>query len=269
MTERNEKGQFIKGSGIVDLTGKRFGKLQVIGLDRVVNKRSYWKVRCDCGKEKSVRGDTLKVITSCGCVKEKQDIINLGIKNNHKLTHHPVYSIWRAMVNRCDNPNNQAYKYYGGRGIKVCDEWHDIRIFSKWADKNGFEPNKDLSIERIDVNGNYCPENCCWIKKELQARNKRNTIRLTINGVEKSLSEWCEIYGLSNSLCIQRYESGVRDIGDLFYNGNLQMKHLRKIEIDGESLTPRQISKKYGVPLNIVYSKTSIKDTISKEELFK
>lgn len=223
---RNNKGQFTKGSGIIDLTNKRFGKLKVIKLDKIVNRRSYWIVECECGKRKSVRGDTLKVITSCGCVKKKQDIINLGIKNNHELTYHPVYPIWHAMIARCENPKDHAYSDYGARGIGVCEEWHDLKVFTNWADETGFEKGKNLSIERKDVNGNYCPENCCWIDRKLQARNKRNTIKLTINGIEKPLSEWSEIYGIKHTLVLARYEKGRRKPEDLFYNGNLQMRDL-------------------------------------------
>lgn len=225
-TKRNEKGQFVKGQGINDISGKKFGKLTVIRLDKIVNKKSYWYVKCECGNVKSVRSDTLKKITSCGCDKKKQDLINLHVTNNHELTHHPVYHIWSAMLNRCYSPKNTAYKDYGGRGITVCEEWKDIRNFAKWADESGFVPDKNLSIERVDVNGNYCPENCIWIDKKLQARNKRNTIRFTIEGVEKSLSEWSEIYGISHEKVIGRYYRGVRNPEDLFYKGNLQMRNL-------------------------------------------
>ena len=224
--KRNEKGQFTKGAGLKDLTGQRYGKLVVIGLDSARDRRSYWKVRCDCGNEKVVRGDTLKKITSCGCVKKEQDVINLGITNHHEMTYHPVYSIWHAMIQRCEHPNSKCYRDYGGRGTTVCPEWHDLRIFAEWADRTGFEKGKNLSIERKDVNGNYCPENCCWIDRKLQPRNRRNTIKLKIDGEEKALSEWSEIYGVKHSLVLARYEKGHRDPKDLFYKGNLQMRDL-------------------------------------------
>lgn len=228
---REKNGQFKKGVVLNDLTGKRFGKLTVIGLDRIVNRRSYWIVECECGNRKSVRGDTLKVITSCGCDKKRQDIINLGIANNHNMTYHPVYSIWHAMMQRCEQPNCHAYQDYGGRGIKVCEEWRDVREFAKWADENGFVPNKNLSIERKDVNGNYEPDNCCWIDRKLQARNRRITIKLNINGTERPLSEWSELYGVKHSLALSRYEKGYREPKDLFYPGNLQMRDLGKENI--------------------------------------
>jgi len=223
---RNKKGQFTKGENVKDISGKKFGKLTVLKLDKIVNRKSYWIVKCECGTIKTVRSDTLKVITSCGCDKKKQDIINFGITNHHELNHHPVYSIWNAMINRCENPHNKHYNDYGGRGIKICEEWKDIRNFSKWADETGFELGKNLSIERKDVNGNYCPENCCWIDRKLQPRNRRNTVRLDMDGDNKSLSEWCEIYNVPYKKVIGRYCRGIREIDDLFYKGNLQMRDL-------------------------------------------
>lgn len=223
--KRNEKGQFEKGNGIKDITGQKFGKLTVVCFDKIINKKSYWIVECECGTKKSVRSDTLKVITSCGCDKKKQDLINFGVTNHHELTYHPVYAIWNAMINRCENPKNRAYKNYGGRGIKACPEWHDIKIFAEWAEQNGFEKGKNLSIERIDVNGNYCPENCKWIDRKLQTRNRRNTVKLTINGEEKPLSEWTELFNVSYKKVTGRYYRGIRNAEDLFYRGNLQMRN--------------------------------------------
>lgn len=231
-------GRFAKGEGIKDISGKRFGKLIVLSLDKVKNNRTYWWVKCDCGTIKSVRGDTLKVITSCGCDKKKQDIINLNITNHHELTHHPAYHIWSNMISRCDNTKDHAYADYGGRGINVCDEWHDIRKFCEWADKNGFEGGRNLSIERIDVNGNYCPDNCCWIPRSKQPRNRRCSIRLEINGEEKPLREWAEIYGFTDKeyqKITQRYRAGHRDPEYLFFKGKHKTGYKPKHKNNQES----------------------------------
>lgn len=216
---RNEKGQFVKGQNVKDLTGKRFGKLTVLKFDKIKNRAAYWIVRCDCGTIKSVKGESLKVIKSCGCIKKEQDIINLNITNNHELTHHPAYHIWNNMISRCDNPADHAYADYGGRGITVCDEWHDIRKFCEWADKNGFKGGQNLSIERINVNGNYCPENCRWIPRNEQSKNQRRTIRMTIGEEEKPLWEWAENYGVDYQIVRQRYHNGHRNPEYLFYKG--------------------------------------------------
>lgn len=222
---RNKSGQFVKGENINDLVGKKFGKLTVLRLDKIVNRKSYWIVQCECGNVKSVRCDTLKKIVSCGCEKKKQDIINLGIVNHHNLTYHPAYGIWHHMISRCENTLDHAYKDYGGRGIKVCQEWHDLRTFCKWAEENGYEKDKGLSIERIDVNGDYCPENCCWIPRKDQSRNRRCCIRLIINGEDKLLSQWAYEYGLDNheyNKVYQRYKRGYRDVEHLFAKKNLK-----------------------------------------------
>lgn len=222
VTTRNEKGQFVKGC-VKDITGEEFGLLKVIKLDHIKDKRSYWLCQCQCGKQKVIRGDCLKVIQSCGCVKKKQDTINLHIINNHKHTYHPVYRVWQAMMARCYNPNQKSYKNYGGRGIKVCEEWHDVITFCKWADESGFIPNQDLSIERVNVNGNYDPSNCEWIPKIEQSYNKTNTVKfLDYDGEMKSVSKVAKLKGITTNLALCRYEKGIVEPKYLFHKGNLQ-----------------------------------------------
>lgn len=219
--KRNEKGQFVKGSVGNDLTGRKFGQLEVIELSEIRNRRSYWRCRCDCGKEKIVRSDALisyKTI-SCGCLKKKQDIINLHIVNQHGLTHHPAYNIWFCMMNRCYSKSNTFYKDYGGRGISVCDEWHDVRNFCKWADDTGYE--KPLTIERINVNGNYEPTNCTWITQAEQGLNKRNTVRILYGGEMVPLLKVSRQLGIKDVTVRSRWKMGVRDTERLLYKGSL------------------------------------------------
>lgn len=219
---RNDKGQFVKGD-VKNIVGKRFQHLVVLKLDHIKCKKSYWLCRCDCGREKVIRGDCLKVIQSCGCVKKEQDKSNLHIKNNHNCTYHPAYTIWNAMMNRCYSPQNKHYRDYGGRGITVCEEWHNIINFCKWADENGFVPNKNLSIERNNVNGNYEPSNCTWIPKSEQCYNRRNTIKFVdVDGTEKVLAKEARNKGIKVSLALTRYEKGIREPMFLFHKGNLQ-----------------------------------------------
>lgn len=181
-----------------DIAGQRFGKLtaiRVIGQDKY--SRNIWECVCDCGNLTEVMignltsGDT----TSCGC--------NHDGNPTHGQTGTRLFNIWQKMKDRCYCPTNDAYVNYGGRGITICDEWKDDFIcFKNWAEDNGYENN--LTIERKDVNGNYCPENCCWISKGEQANNKRNTIR--ING--KTLKEICEITGFKYERLYQHYVKG-------------------------------------------------------------
>lgn len=211
---RNAKGQFIKGTGIKDLTGNRYGRLIAIKLDHIKNRKSYWLCQCDCGNQKIIRSDCLGTTLSCGCLKKEQDVVNLNITNNHNLTNHPASRIWYAMMNRCNSENNEHYNDYGGRGIKVCEEWHDIRNFCRWMDEHNYK--KGLSIERIDVNGNYEPSNCCLIPRSEQAYNKRNTVKIIHNGKEISLAKEARRLGLSPKAVILLYYKGIRDYEKLF-----------------------------------------------------
>ena len=107
------------------------------------------------------------------------------------------------MLDRCENPNVHNYPLYGGRGIKVCEEWHNIEQFEKWVKTSGWK--KGLTIDRIDVDGDYCPENCRWATRKEQANNRRDTVRIKFLGEEHTLSEWAEILGVNQSTLKNRY----------------------------------------------------------------
>ena len=178
----------------LDLVGKRFGKLTVLERRPSDAKgQSMWLVRCDCGKEKVVRGHDLTQgkSSSCGCSRIKSCIFY-----EHGLSKNKLHGLWRNIKDRCNNPNNKAYKYYGERGIKVCDEWsNNFVAFYDWAHANGYQ--EGLQIDRIDVNGNYSPENCRWVNKTIQANNTRKNLYITINGKTQSLADWCRELGVS------------------------------------------------------------------------
>lgn len=169
-----------------------------------------WNYRCKhCGKEnRSTKGNIRRGMATCKCIHYKRVSEGESLRGRNTK----IYSIWCGMKDRCFNPNSKAYKYYGGRGITVCDEWKtDFELFYDWSIKNGYKD--DFSIERKNVNGNYCPENCEWIPFEKQARNKRNTLYIEINGETKRLKEWCEIYGANYKVVYQRiYRSGIEPL---------------------------------------------------------
>lgn len=179
--------------------GKEFNHLTVIGYklhyDKNGEKSWRWIVRCDCGQERLMSPWSVQSgkNVSCGCVRKS---IGKIINAKHNACHTRLYAIWSHMIQRCEM-NTEAskktidYKRYCGRGIKVCDEWHDYETFAKWAADNGYED--ELSIERIDNDGNYCPENCKWIKQPLQARNRGTTLWVEYHGRRMSLAEACEI----------------------------------------------------------------------------
>ena len=194
-----------------DLTGKRFERLVVEALsERKSGRKSYWICRCDCGNKKEVRSDSLMcgAIRSCGCLKREAEVVNFRIKNNHKRSSHPVYKRWNAMMQRCYNSNTVAYKHYGARGIIVCEEWHDIERFIEWAEKSGFDPN--LTIDRIDVNGNYEPGNCRWITTQEQSYNKTNSVFHTWNGETLTTMQWVKRFDIPLSKAWGYRQNGVK-----------------------------------------------------------
>ena len=144
-----------------------------------------WECVCDCGKTTCVLTVNLTQgrTKSCGCLKNEKLIQR---STTHNQRHTKLYEVWKTLKQRCINPNSQAYKNYGGRGISVCDDWRDsFPSFYDWSMKNGYK--EGLSIDRIDNNGNYCPENCRWVDKRTQANNTRTNHYLTYLGQTKTL----------------------------------------------------------------------------------
>ena len=117
-------------------------------------------------------------------------------KHGYSITHPKLFLVWETMRNRCHNPNREKYKNYGGRGIQVCEEWdNSAETFCKWALSHGYK--EGLQIDRIDNNGNYCPENCRFVSPKENSRNRRNTVFLTVCGMTKCVAEWCDIVSIS------------------------------------------------------------------------
>lgn len=180
-----------------NLVGQKFNMLTVISLNSSRNGRYYWNVKCDCGNASVVCTRDLRSnkIKSCGC------LIDAHRYKKHGLTKSRLYNIHKGMKGRCYNKNNKDYNNYGGRGIKICDEWMDKEKgfinFVNWALSNGYKEN--LSIDRINVNGNYCAENCRWATIKEQSNNTRNNMFLSYNGEEKTLEQWSELFGINKT----------------------------------------------------------------------
>lgn len=189
----------------LDLTGQRFGKLTVLEECGRKNGSVVWRCKCDCGNEVSVRANSLRKgkTMSCGCY-------NRDIITKHGMGRTRLHGIWSNMRHRCGNSQAINADRYIERGIKVCKEWaNSFEAFAEWALANGYRD--DLSIDRIDNNGNYEPSNCRWVTVKEQGRNKRNNVLITHNGETHCLSEWAEITNQPQGRLRMRYHRGWSD----------------------------------------------------------
>lgn len=187
---------------------QKFGRLTVISKDET-KKKQYYICKCECGKEKSIYKLSLTkgITTSCGCF-QKEKVKLIGLKNKkHCLVNTRIYRIWGGIKSRCLNKNSHIYKYYGGRGITVCNEWkNNFMSFYNWAMNNGYKDN--LTIDRIDVNGNYEPSNCRWASIKTQERNRRNNRLIIYKGNKYCLSEISELLKIRNNTLHYRLKAG-------------------------------------------------------------
>ena len=193
----------------LDLTGRRFGRLTVINcLGSDANYRVHWNCKCDCGNYKDVKTVDLTrgATRSCGCLFKET-------ANNQKQMYPKdvrikrLRHIWHGMRRRCNDKNHNCYSRYGLRGIKVCDEWNnDYVAFARWALSNGYAEN--LTIDRINNDGNYEPSNCRWIPEKEQHRNTSTCRYVTFRGATKTLTEWAEEYDIPNSTLERRLDKG-------------------------------------------------------------
>ena len=192
-------GQFI------DLTGQRFGKLTVIHRVENIGVKTAWLCKCDCGNELVVISNSLRTgnTKSCGC-----------LSKTHGGTRTRLYVVWIDMMARCYKQKTDRYDNYGKRGIKVCDEWHDFSKFREWAIKTGYDPNAkryECTIDRIDINGNYCPENCRWVTMFEQQQNTTRTHYVTVDGERMNMAQASRKYGVGISTIWWRLNQGIDD----------------------------------------------------------
>lgn len=207
------------------MAGERFNYLTVIGVDESKpignGKPMFWLCECDCGNRVSVRAYDVRSgnTKSCGCFKRRKA---KELPTTHGESKTKLYGVWNAMMARCYNPNVDRYPRYGARGIKVCDEWlHNYVAFRDWALSNGYTDG--LTIDRIDVNGNYCPENCRWVTKADQMKNTSTNRFLTYNGETHTLSDWARIAGISAPTLNKRLKRGW-SLEKTLTNGSITVK---------------------------------------------
>lgn len=202
---------------IKDMTGMQIDYLFVKGrapdkIDKNTGRHriAYW-CDCKCGAKDVFRtGESLRTTNkfhSCGCHMREIAKINATIHGDTpKGQWNRLYRIWSLMKDRCDNSNSPAYKDYGARGISVCNEWYNYLVFKDWALNHGYD--KSLTLDRIDYDGNYFPDNCRWVTKAEQARNRRFCVKYTIDGETHILIDWARIYHINPGTIQYRIKSG-------------------------------------------------------------
>lgn len=193
--------------------GSVFGKLEVLDYKviRMSGKsRGHYLCKCVCGNEKYIRTDVLKKSKSCGiCHRSKSS-------STHGMSNTRLYNIYHHIKSRTNNPNDDSYDIYGGRGIRMCDEWlRDPNEFFKWSLENGY--SDALTIDRIDNDGDYTPDNCRWATTDTQANNKRNSLLLEYKGRVQTVTQWASYFGVDPQNARYRYNRGwgFEDIFDL------------------------------------------------------
>lgn len=200
-------------SSYIDLTGQRFERLVVISYSKTVNGGAHWLCECDCGKLRIASASNLKkgYVKSCGCL--NLELISKRSKKHGMANKVPEYGIWKGIIQRCTNPNNDAYFNYGMRGIEVCEQW--LHSFENFYADMGKRPTSKHTIERLDNDKGYCSENCIWLLRVLQPKNTRANHWIEYNGRKMILVDWAKELGISHSvicrrLKIQSFESIVK-----------------------------------------------------------
>lgn len=193
---------------IKNVTGQKFHRLTAIKFLEIKGRSASWLFKCDCGNEKAylllnVAHGTTK---SCGCLNMEQRKSGNN-RRKHNMSKSRLYKMYHMMIQRCTNTNNKNYPQYGGRGIRVCQEWlESFESFRNWAFSNGYQDG--LSIDRENnERGNYEPSNCRWVTSEVQGENKRTSILLEYQGETHCLSHWANKFGIKPHTIIHRYNN--------------------------------------------------------------
>lgn len=204
---------FIKGNkphNAIDLIGRRFGKLVVISrAENSKDDRSMWLCKCDCGKEKIIKGKYLLNgnTKSCGCLSTELLIrrnIESGCRGGE--SYEKIYYTWYNMISRCKKGHGEDGENYKSRGISICKEWESYENFRDWSLENGFSEN--LTIDRVDNDGDYEPSNCRWTTVQVQANNRRSNHNVEFNGVTKTLADWSRFLNLDYGMLRARIKYG-------------------------------------------------------------
>ncbi len=235
-----------------DLTGQRFGKLEVVSRAPARSKGAFWNVKCDCGVEKVISASSLARghARSCGCgcgvgeaasrrmLKHGATVRKVGTPVKNK-----AYLCWTQVKQRCTNPNAQNYHRYGGRGITMHSDW--VEDFAAFLRDVGEPPEPNMTLDRIDNDGNYEPGNVRWATRKEQANNRSTNLLITWEGKTMSMSQWAEHLGCKRGLLSGRWKAGLRG-AELF----APAKWVRgtTVEVNGEVTTIHELAAKTGIP---------------------
>lgn len=255
-----------KPKPVPNAVGERYGRLVIIEeLPRLIlstgKMARHMRCQCDCGKIVNVQYRYMKSLhtRSCGCWHDDAPLKHGGSVKNGEYNR--LYHVWCAMRNRCINPDDKSYANYGGRGIKICDEWVDnFPAFRDWALATGYDPKADTgvsTIDRIDNNGNYCPENCRWADREAQANNKRDTVKITHDGETLSISQWMR---RGNTVCRSVFYNRVKngwDLEEALFTPSKEWDYQKYhfIEYNGESKRVCDWARDLGIKPSTVYNR--------------
>lgn len=222
------------------IAGNKYGRLTVLNNTKKTKKKDIlWECMCDCGNKVWLSKGVLKSgnTRSCGClfkgVTAERNRNNGVLGGDSSNEYAKLYNSWVGMKNRCDSPKNNHYKDYGGRGISVCKEWYDWLTFKEWALNNGWKDG--LTIDRVDVNGNYEPSNCRWVTMDVQANNKRNNKMITYQGKTQSLADWCRELNLEYFKIKARFNYCHMTPEEAFTEGYYKRNGKRELVEDRES----------------------------------
>jgi len=209
----------------MNIAGKTYERLTVLKLSHKKGHKTFWLCECECKKLTTV--ETYKITSgltkSCGCYGKE---IRINRLKKHGLTNSGIYNTWHSMLYRCENEKDPRYKDYGGRGIKVCDEWHDLNKFYEWAINNNYK--RGLSIDRIDPNGNYEPNNCRWATRVIQMNNRRNNNYITVKGRTKTVKNWSRITGLPYTVISSRLSRGWNEVEAITFPVSKTRKYVHR-----------------------------------------
>lgn len=199
--------------------GTKFGRWTVLGFSHTATKGAFWRCRCDCGVKRLVAARGLRSGTSLSCGCRHKDLMRAA-KTTHGGFGTPEYSAWSHMLSRCYTEDNEQFVNYGARGITVCQRWRES--FSHFLADMGERPSSDLSLDRINNNGNYGRGNCRWATTKEQQRNRRNNHLITIKGITHCLTEWADVSGVDYRIIAARLARGISQEIAVFTLGRLK-----------------------------------------------